>query len=338
MNRLPLIVGICLASCVPARKFQDLNAKHKVCAKELAEFKEKSTTYEEENNEMKSQIEQFNKQVGILKSDTSMVGRSLRKKELQYDKITNLYETLLDKYKQNDALNQSESLKLQGELANTQRNLQAKEDELKKLETNLMALKADLESNEKDLKKASAELKQREARVNELQSIIDKKDATLKELQNRVANALLGFKDKGLTVEERNGRIYVSMEAKLLFASGSAKVSTEGKMALVQLATAIETEEDINVLVEGHTDSDKMNGSGKYKDNWDLSVGRSTAVVRIMTENSSINPTRLTAAGRGEFAPVDPADSKEAKAKNRRIEIILIPKLDELFEIISQKE
>ena len=154
-----------------------------------------------------------------------------------------------------------------------------------------------------------------------------------KDLKNKVSNALLNFKDKGLTVEQKNGRIYVSMEAKLLFPSGSTTVNPEGKEALVDLAKVLEKQENITVLVEGHTDIDAYRGSGQIKDNWDLSVMRSTSVVKLMLENSTLDPTMLTAAGRGEFMPLDPAKTAEAKAKNRRIEIVLTPKFKNLIEI-----
>jgi chemotaxis protein MotB len=174
-------------------------------------------------------------------------------------------------------------------------------------------------------------LASREARVKELEAIIAAKEAREKALLEKVRAALLAFEGKGLTVEQRNGRIYVSMEAKLLFASGSTTVGSEGKSALVKLAAVLQDQKDIEILVEGHTDTDKVSSSSHPKDNWELSVLRSTEVVKIMLSNSSIDAKQLTAAGRGEFLPVDPSN----KAKNRRIEIILIPNLDELFQVLE---
>ena len=154
----------------------------------------------------------------------------------------------------------------------------------------------------------------------------------MKALKDRVSAALTGFEGKGLTVEQRNGRIYVSMENKLLFPSGSAIVDAKGKEALTKLAKAIENEKDLSILVEGHTDTDKIQGGSTYKDNWDLSVMRATSVVRILQESSAIDPTRITAAGRGEYIPLDAAD----KAKNRRIEVILSPDLQELYKLVKE--
>ena len=150
-------------------------------------------------------------------------------------------------------------------------------------------------------------------------------------MKDKVAAALTGFTDKGLTVEQKNGKVYVSMEAKLLFPSGSTKVDSKGKEALVKLAKALEGVSDLEIVVEGHTDTDKMSSSSHPKNNWELSVLRATAVVEIMMANSTITPQILSASGRSEYHPVDPSD----KAKNRRIEVIITPNLDELFKIIE---
>jgi chemotaxis protein MotB len=214
-------------------------------------------------------------------------------------------------------------------LRDTQEELLAKEDRLRELEKQLNA-------KEKRLNDLEKELKLREARVEELESIIAEKDAAVRALKDRISNALLGFKDKGLTVEQKNGKIYVSLEAKLLFPSGSTAVNAEGKKALIDLAEVIKDEEDITILVEGHTDTDPFNGSGAIKDNWDLSVIRATSVVKIMTTEGKMDQAMLTAAGRGEYMPIEPNNTAEGKAKNRRIEIILTPNLDKLFEIINE--
>jgi chemotaxis protein MotB len=136
-------------------------------------------------------------------------------------------------------------------------------------------------------------------------------------------------------VEERNGKVYVSMDNKLLFASGSTAVGPDGQKALEELARVLEANPDINILVEGHTDDQPMRGSAQIKDNWDLSVLRATEIVRILLAKGKIAPARITAAGRSEYLPVDPADTAEARARNRRTEIILTPQLDELFRVIE---
>ena len=181
----------------------------------------------------------------------------------------------------------------------------------------------------------NALLAEKEARLNELQSVLDQKDAEVKALKNKVADALKGFEDKGLTVHEKDGKVYVSLDNELLFASGSWNIDNKGKEALTELGIVLASDPDINVAIEGHTDNVPYNGSGNVKDNWDLSVMRSTAVVKEILKNKEINPQRLTASGRSQYVPIDNEDTKEARAKNRRTEIILTPKLDELFQIIQ---
>ena len=181
----------------------------------------------------------------------------------------------------------------------------------------------------------NALLAEKEARLNELQSVLDAKDAEVKALRNKVADALKGFEEMGLTIYEKNGKVYVSLEAELLFASGRWDVDNKGKATLAELGNILANDVGINVVIEGHTDNVPFNGSGNIKDNWDLSAMRATGVVKEILKNKDINPQRITASGRGEYVPVDVEDTREARAKNRRIEIILTPKLDELFQIIE---
>lgn len=322
-----LIVALAsLVACVPARKYEELEAKQKACAEELESLKSKVTGLETQNTELQGMIPELQEDIARLKGDTTLLGKSLRLKEKQYDKINDLNDELIAKMEKLQEGSAQENQKLMSDLNATKLMLQQKEDELKQLEEELNAKKATLDE-------LSVELQKREQRVNELEELIAKKDEAVNALKEKVANALLGFKDKGLTVEQKNGKVYVSMEAKLLFPSGSTKIDPEGKKALIELAKVLQDQSDLEVLVEGHTDTDKLKSSSHPTNNWELSVLRATAVVEIMLDNSSMDKTKITAAGRGEFLPVDPND----KAKNRRIEIILIPNLDELFQIISNE-
>jgi chemotaxis protein MotB len=194
-----------------------------------------------------------------------------------------------------------------------------------------MVKNGELEKKQTDLDDISTRLEIREKRVNELEDLLAQQEAAASALRDKVTKALLGFKDKGLTIEQKNGKVYVSLEAKLLFPSGSTVINPEGKGALVELAKAIEDQGDLEIIVEGHTDTDGINSANIPRDNWELSVLRATAVVKIMTANSKLNPLILSASGRSEFHPVDPED----KVRNRRIEIILAPNLGELFDIID---
>ena len=174
-------------------------------------------------------------------------------------------------------------------------------------------------------------------RLQELTQILDKKDMMMRELKNRVSKALTGFEGNGLTVTNKNGKIYVSLDEKLLFKSGKWDVDPKGVTALDNLAKLLAENPDVHVVIEGHTDNIPYAGSGQISDNWDLSVKRSTSIIRILLKNKAIDPIRITAAGRGEFLPVDSSNTSEARQKNRRTEIILSPNLDELMNLLSKE-
>ncbi len=321
-----------ITACVPARKFEDLQKKEKACADEVTKVKAQNLAYETKNTELNSKVELLNKGVNRLKADTSLLGKSLRMKERQYDKINALNERIQDQLESLQRGSTIENQRLMNDLTATRVELQRKEDELNRLAKELKLLEAKLNKKEATLNQLSADLESREQRVKELEAMIAKKDAAVKALKDKVTDALLGFKDKGLTIEQKNGRVYVSLEAKLLFPSGSTQINAEGKNALIQLAEALQDQTDLDLLVEGHTDTDKLKSASHPKDNWELSVLRATSVVEIMLANSTIDPKTITAAGRSSFLPVDETN----KAKNRRIEVILIPNLDELFDLISK--
>jgi chemotaxis protein MotB len=213
-------------------------------------------------------------------------------------------------------------------LENTQKDLYQREDQL-----NLTQAK--LDRDREALEQVKRELNQKSARLLELQKIIDQKDAQADALKKKLSSALIGFENQGLTITKKNGKVYVSLEEQLLFPSGSAQVDPLGRSALKQLAGVLEQNPDINVMIEGHTDDVPIRPGSKYADNWDLSVARATEIIRILLTDSSINPKRLTAAGRGEFLPIDPAKTTEARQKNRRTEIILEPNLDEVFNLLD---
>jgi chemotaxis protein MotB len=212
----------------------------------------------------------------------------------------------------------------QKETSTLQKQLEQKTIELQKKSEALVTLESELKAQEKLLK-------EREQRVNELEQLLKRQEEALILIKKKVTDALIGFESQGLKVELKNGKIYVSMEAKLLFKSGSIVVESQGKNALLQIGKALENEKDLEIVVEGHTDTDKLNSASIPRNNWELSVLRSTSVVEILLANSTMLPSKIVAAGRSEYQPIDLND----KAKNRRIEIIISPNLDELFNIIS---
>lgn len=178
-------------------------------------------------------------------------------------------------------------------------------------------------------------MQEREARLKEMESIVSRQDSITKALNSIVKNALLGFKADELSVEMKNGKVYVSMTDKLLFKSGSAAVEEKGRQAIRKLAEVLNKNNEIDIAIEGHTDNIPIKTS-LYKDNWDLSVARATSIVRMLNEEYGVSPIRLTASGKGEHFPVASNADQEGRAKNRRTEIILSPKLDELFDMLQR--
>ncbi len=320
--------GLLLHGCVPSRQFDELKARQKECDSTTARLKTENEQLTTKNNEFSSRYEEAMKNNSRLEKDTADGGNSYRRLNQLYNDLTKSYDKLIAN---NDKLlqgNSEETKKVIAQLNSTQEELQRKEDALKKLDRELSA-------KEKSLDEMGRELQQRENKVQELKMILMRKDSTVNALKNTVAGALLGFQDKGLTVTQKNGKVYVSLEERLLFATGSTVVDPKGQEALKQLARVLEKNPDINILIEGHTDDVPMKGSGEIKDNWDLSVIRATSIVKILTSGTSIDPKRLTAAGRGEYLPLDHAKTAEARKKNRRTEIILSPRLDELLKVLE---
>jgi chemotaxis protein MotB len=317
-----------LNSCVSMKKYNELQTMHKNCTDENTGLKSKNLAYFTLVTEQATYLEQLRKQNDRLVADSAQNGSKYRDLLHKYQDLNQSYDTLFDK---NLALmkgNKFETQKLIAELEKTKESLQKKEDALKKLES-------ELDSKRDKLNDLQTSLDEKQLRLDELQSILDKKDSVVKALKNKVSEALMGYENKGLTVKQKNGKVYVSMEESLLFASGKYEVTAKGSDALKKLSKVLEANVDINILIEGHTDNVPYKGTDQLLDNWDLSAKRATTVVRILLGSSGINPERITAAGRSEYAPVDKANTSEARSKNRRTEIILSPKLDELLKIIE---
>jgi chemotaxis protein MotB len=322
-----LCAGV-LFSCVPARKYEELKSKQTACFEENNTLKSQNQELEEKNKELFASTEKMRKEKEGMEHEIKVLEKSLDQMTKNYDNVNATYQLLLDKNNELLAGNKSATEQLMKQLQKTQEELQAQEDALR-------ALEGTLQKKETTLNKLTEELQAREKRVNELESLISRQDSMVNALKNKVKEALLGFENNGLTIEQKNGKVYVSLDESLLFASGSYSVGERGMDALKKLAKVLEQNQEINVLVEGHTDNIPLKGSGDIKDNWDLSVKRATSVVKIITENSKTNPKRLTAAGRGEYFPLDLTNTPEGRKKNRRIEVILTPKLDELFELLE---
>ncbi|PCJ26177.1 MAG: hypothetical protein COA97_06410 [Flavobacteriales bacterium] len=322
-----IIIGT-FFSCVPVKKYEELKARQEACRDENSALKALNQDLEEQNNELKSSIDALNKKKQTLEDELNKAKNKLDLATSKYDEINKLYQLLVAESDKTNRGNKSATAKLMKQLQQSQLDLQSQEDALRAIEATLL-------KKEADLNKLSADLKAREKRVNELEAIINKKDELLASIKKKVKEALLGFENNGLTIEQKNGKVYVSLDESLLFASGSYKVGIKGIDVLKKLAKVLEGSSEIDIIIEGHTDNVPLKSKGDIEDNWDLSVKRATSVVKIMTKYSHVSPSRLTAAGRGEYLPLDLSNTAEGRKKNRRIEVILTPKLDELFELLE---
>ncbi len=306
-----------MTSCVSKKIYNDLENKY-------TDLKKENRLITDENDELHKANAEFDSVNRALMADLEKIKAERAKLQADCTATSNNLKALQDSYaalekNSNDALqtNMAKNRDLLAELDAKEKSLAAEQDRLNKLN-------AELASNTK--------------RLNELESMIAAKDAAMKKLKDTLSKALNAFEGKGLTVEVKNGKVYVSMENKLLFGTGSWAVGSEGRRAVVEVGKVLAQNPDITVLIEGHTDNDKILGNigGGIESNWDLSTKRATAIVNILAENAGIKKQNLTAAGRGEFAPIMSNDTQEGKAKNRRIEVILTPKLDEISKMLNE--
>lgn len=329
------VLSIVLASCVPLKQYKDLKSKNQQCEDERLYLKNQQKELTEKVNELNTTIDKLQKQASALMLDTASLGSAKRSLTEQLNRMTKLNEELNALLKRKSQETSAENQKLLAQLQQLQESLLKKEDELKALEREINKKKYNVDSLMAELNAKTDLLEKKSARLIELEGILNKKDSAVKALKDKVAKALKGYEGQGLSVTYKNGKVYVSMEEKLLFQSGRWEVDAKGQKAIKDLAAVLEKNPDVNIMIEGHTDDVPYKGSGGVEDNWDLSTKRATAVLKILLANSKIDPQRVTAAGRGEYMPLVAAKTPEARAKNRRTEIILTPKLDELFKILD---
>jgi chemotaxis protein MotB len=311
---LSAIIMVFLASCVSPKIYKDLESKYNNLKQENRKLSDENENLLAVKTKAQNELNSLQK-----KYDAAIIKRN--KLQGDYDAAKANLENIKASY---DALEKNSS-------ASIAENSKKNRELLAQLEAKEQALAAE-NARLANLRK---ELEDRSNRVAELESVIASKDEAMTALKNAISRALTDFEGKGLTVEQRDGKVYVSMENKLLFNSGSWAVGSEGKRAVKQLGGVLGDNPDIAVLIEGHTDNVPYQGNAQLNGNWDLSTKRATAIVNILRENAAINPENLTAAGRGEYAPIATNDNAEGKAKNRRIEVILTPKLDELSKLLN---
>ena len=302
-----------LSSCVSSKIYDDLQNKYDLLKEENKSLL--SQLNEEGNNGNSYSVKSLQNEVEKLKAEKSRLAMDLAASKSSYDRLKDSY----------DALEANSSTKLT-------ENLELNRNLLTQLEDKEKALA--LESAR--LAQLQKELEERSQRVEELEGIISAKDAQMTALKDAISAALTNFEGNGLTIEQRDGKVYVSMENKLLFESGSWAVNTRGREAVVQLGKVLAENLEIAILIEGHTDTNAYSGNGNISNNWDLSTKRATAIIGILTENHKILKENLTAAGRGEFSPIATNSTSEGRSKNRRIEVILTPKLDEISKLLNE--
>jgi chemotaxis protein MotB len=332
MNKGKIVFGILaivlMGSCVAPKLFQETKSERDVSAGERDATMKENEQLTVENTELKAKMEGSEKEIERINQAHQDESEELKRLKDEYQSLNKRYNDLQEANKALVNSSDVETRKMMAQLEQTRKDLYAKEDQLNMLSSKLDAERAQLQST-------SAELDARNKRLSELEKTLAQKDQAVNDLRKKVSDALLGFEGQGLTVTKKNGKVYVSLEEKLLFKSGSIDVDPKGAAALKKLAVVLEQNPDINITIEGHSDDVPVAAGSQLKDNWDLSVRRATSIIRILLDNSKIDPKRLTASGRGEFMPIDPSKTDAARQKNRRTEIILTPKLDEIFDILE---
>ena len=308
---LPSLILLCFcSSCVSKKKYDDLVSQKIRTEASLAERSgqlDQATTDLKDLNEKLAKLKEDTTNLGI---DKRSVSERLAALEKEHEQMNTLYKNLV-----------TSSGKLNRDLTAQQQQL--------------LAIQANLEKTRRVNDSLSVNLADREKKVAELEQVLASKEKAVQELKNKISNALLSFKDGGITVNVKNGKVYVSLAEQLLFGSGSIEVDSKGVTALQQLAKAIKDQRDINILVEGHTDNVPISKKSQYmQDNWDLSVMRATSITKILTK-AGVSSSQITPSGRGEFSALATNDTPQNKQKNRRTEIIITPNLDELFKILE---
>ena len=316
-------------SCVSPKIHNVLVTDHENTQRNLSQKEKENLKLSDEVEELLSAVDLLNEKILKLKNDSVQNGNALKLLQNKYDELNTAYDLLVSQNSRQLSEKAKEAKRLLEQLEEAQSKLLSKEEELNKLSQ-------DLQKKERELNKAQKDLEDRSARVRELEKIIHQKDSLVTAIKNKVQKALTGLEGDGLTIEQRNGKIYISLEEDLLFASGKYIVNQTGVNALNKLSAALASQQDLEILVEGHTDNVKGSGKGVIKDNWDLSVMRATSVVKILLNNTGLNPLQLTAAGRGEHNPIATNETVEGRKMNRRIEMILSPNLDDLYDILEE--
>jgi len=333
MNKRTIFTGIIAAlafsSCVSLSEHETLQNKYdqtakqyKLTVRELEEIKEENAALTRQNTALTSDYSELSNQKGLCDATVDSLTRRI-------EQLRHHYDTTMENYMQEVAGKNRDLTRAQNLLSARTKELNSKEEELRQKEQQLTEQQETFRLQRSEMVAKQAELEREEAATR---AQLQAKERELEAVRSSVTKALVGFADKGLKVETKDGKVYVSMENKLMFPSASWTVSKEGANAIKELAKVLEQDTTLNIMVEGHTDNDPYRGNTAVKDNWDLSVMRATAIVKLLLQHGpAINPSRIEACGHGEFAPKADNSTAEGKAANRRTEIILTPNLDKLL-------
>ena len=309
---LVLLLG--LNSCVSSKKYQELDDKFIKMRSENVELKDKLDSLENNHLKCSSALEKIKFDYQNMKQRYETLNKLYSVKENAYKKLQSSY----------DALSQSSSQTLAYEA-----------DKSKKLLKELEKKEQELAKENERLKKLKSDLDKKSQRVDQMEALIAEKDNKLQTLKESLKRSLTSFEGQGLEVHEKNGKLYISMENKLLFPSGSWTVKQNGKIAINKIAKILSINPDVEINIEGHTDNIPYHGKTSIVDNWDLSVKRATSVVRELLKNKNIDPKRLVASGRSKFYPIANNSTANGRAKNRRIEIILNQNMDKIMKLLN---
>lgn len=327
-----LALILLLGSCVTQKKYRELEADYDVLQRQNTELADIGA----ENNRLETSYRDSERLLRETTADLNATTARLDQLQRDYDLLTRRYDQLLNQNQEVLSVSSFEKSTLEAELARQQRELDNQTRELRGLErsldareSNLTGIQQELQNTRAELGRMETELAQRSARVDELENLLETTTGQMQLLRSNLTDALLGFRAEDLQVTERNGKIYVSLSQNLLFPKGSSSLQSEGNRALVQLAGVLRSQPEIDILVEGHTDTD-----GTADRNWTLSAERAISVAEILI-NNGMDPRRVIPTGRAYYMPVAPNDTPANKALNRRVEIILTPKLDALYELVK---
>ena len=324
MKKLTILgsVLILMSSCVSSKLHKGVVDSYNNLDKEFRALNQKHSDLEADYKVLSDELKRNAAHLAKIEEDSMAQYQTIQNQVKTIEELNRSYEFLLENNKSLMTSSTAENRRLMQRLEAAQLDLQVKED----------SLNADRERFDK----LASALKEREGRVAELESALNRKDSILTGILEKVSDALLTFEGKGLSIANRNGKIYVTLENALLFPSASWAIENKAQPALQQLAKVLADNPDLSVMVEGHTDADAFRGRSEVRDNWDLSVMRATAIVKALTSNPNVNPQRITAAGRSEYVPIASNDTPEGKAQNRRTEIIISPDYGKLADLISE--